>query len=320
MTYPWKGAAHPMSPDAFKRAAKRIGCDVAAIRAVWDVEASGRGYQADGTVLRRFEPHKMPFAKTNWRDSLKIPTAKRERMFLDAYQGSPTAALEATSWGGPQIMGFNAHAAGHASAEAMVRAMADGEGAQLAAFVSLVLSWRIDGALRAGDWLAFARRYNGSGQAATYARKIEARYRHHHHRGDASPEILRVGARGEGVKRLQRALGIEDDGAFGPETLARVEDFQRRERLPVDGVVGRRTWDALKAKTGVQPKVQPTTADDVADKVTRWTTITAAITAAATGIREALPGGAFELLAYGAVGLALVAAAALMVRRFRGAA
>lgn len=320
MTYPWKGAARPMSPGAFRHAAERIGCDVAAIRAVWDVEASGRGYQADGTVLRRFEPHKMPFAKTTWRDSLKIPAVKRERLFLDAYQDSPTAALEATSWGGPQIMGFNAHAAGHTSADAMVRAMADSEDAQLTAFVSLVLSWRIDGALRAGDWLAFARRYNGTGQAAAYARKIEARYRHHHHKGEASPEILRAGARGESVKRLQRALGIDDDGTFGPETAASVEEFQRREQLPVDGVVGRRTWDALKAKTGVQPKVQPTTADDVADKVTRWTTITAAITAAATGIREALPDGAFEVLAYGAVGLALVAAAALMVRRFRGAA
>lgn len=320
MIYPWKGAARPMSPDAFKRAAERIGCDVAAIRAVWDVEASGRGYQADGTVLRRFEPHKMPFAKTTWRDSLKIPTAKRERLFLDAWQGSPTAALEATSWGGPQIMGFNALAAGHASAEAMVRAMAENEDAHLAAFVSLVLSWRIDGALRAGDWLAFARRYNGTGQAATYACKIEARYRHHNLNGDASPEILRVGARGESVKRLQRALGIDDDGKFGPETLARVEDFQRREKLPVDGVVGRRTWDALKAKTGVQPKVQPTTVDDVADKVTRWTTITAAITAAATGIREALPDVAFAVLAYGAVGLALVAGATVLVRRFRGTA
>lgn len=318
MQYPWKGQARPMSPDAFTKAAQRLGCEVAAIHAIWDVEASGQGFRSDGTLQRRFEPHKMPRARIGWRESLKIPTAKREQMFLEAWQRSPTAALEASSWAGPQIMGFNFEKAGYDTAEEMVRAMADAEDVHLDAFVTLVESLGLDSAIRANDWLAFATGYNGTGQPAVYARKIEAAYRRH--RGKASAEILRVGSRGESVKRLQRALGLEDDGRFGPETKARVEHFQEAEGLPVDGVVGRRTWDALKNMTNVDPMVQPTPTDDVAEKVKKWGGIAAAVSAIAATIQEALPAGAFEVLAYGAVGLALLAGAAIIVLRFRRAA
>ncbi|MDT8434668.1 MAG: peptidoglycan-binding protein [Anaerosomatales bacterium] len=56
-----------------------------------------------------------------------------------------------------------------------------------------------------------------------------------------------------GVSRLQGALRmaaylpITVDGVFGPVTESRVREFQRINRLKVDGVVGKNTWSALSA-------------------------------------------------------------------------
>jgi len=70
---------------------------------------------------------------------------------------------------------------------------------------------------------------------------------------------LRRGARGGAVARCQRRLAhhLEDldevrfvDGIFGPVTDREVRRFQKRERLAVDGIVGRDTWSALLAKRG----------------------------------------------------------------------
>ena len=56
---------------------------------------------------------------------------------------------------------------------------------------------------------------------------------------------LKRGSKGEEVKRLQRLLGIGDDGIFGYGTERAVKDFQRRYLLYPDGIVGKRTWEAL---------------------------------------------------------------------------
>jgi hypothetical protein len=257
---PWHGAADPrtLAPADFATAARRLGCDVAAIRAVWDVEAGGRHFLPDGSVIRRFEPHHFPrqhwsaigfvprVGEAPWRASLRLSS---EAMFLRAAARDTDAAMRASSWGAPQIMGFNHEAAGFDSPAEMVREMAEGAPQQLAAFVELVTSWRLDGAIRARDWTAFARRYNGSGQVAEYARRMEAAYRRH--AGKASPVVLRVGARGAAVVELQRALDVPDDGAFGPVTLAAVRRFQAGAGLAVDGIVGAVTWAALQSRGSV---------------------------------------------------------------------
>ena len=55
---------------------------------------------------------------------------------------------------------------------------------------------------------------------------------------------IRVGARGEPVRHLQRALrrtpnpAVVLDGSFGPSTEAAVKDVQRASGLVVDGAVG----------------------------------------------------------------------------------
>lgn len=56
---------------------------------------------------------------------------------------------------------------------------------------------------------------------------------------------LRIGDNGQEVKRLQHNLGISVDGDFGPKTHAAVEQYQKMQRLVVDGIVGPATFGSL---------------------------------------------------------------------------
>jgi peptidoglycan hydrolase-like protein with peptidoglycan-binding domain len=71
--------------------------------------------------------------------------------------------------------------------------------------------------------------------------------------GIETPPTLSLGATGESVARLQRALNdlrdlrsspapLEIDGIFGPRTEQMVKAWQASEGVPVDGIVGPRTW------------------------------------------------------------------------------
>jgi peptidoglycan hydrolase-like protein with peptidoglycan-binding domain len=57
---------------------------------------------------------------------------------------------------------------------------------------------------------------------------------------------LRRGSKGAEVKIVQQKLGLLPvDGSFGPATEAGVKNFQARNGLTPDGVVGPKTWAAL---------------------------------------------------------------------------
>ena len=61
-------------------------------------------------------------------------------------------------------------------------------------------------------------------------------------------DLLRKGSRGEGVKELQRRLGMSGndvDGIFGPGTEKAVRQFQQDSGIAVDGIVGPNTKDML---------------------------------------------------------------------------
>lgn len=313
MSKPWKGAARRATVPDFVAAAADIGCDLAAIQAVWQVEASGQPFRADGTLERRFEPHKLAVPDGTYRTSAKLPAAQREAKFTTAYGRNPEDAMRATSWGGPQIMGFNFLAAGYRSADAMVRAMADSEAEQLRAFVRLIKDWGLDGALRAHDWRTFAARYNGNANVAEYSARIESAYQRM--TGRASPAVLRAGDKGAAVRRLQESLGIAVDGSFGPETDEAVRNFQHRSGLAVDGVVGQQTWRALEQRTGIAPVRQPSRGD-LAAQVSEATSIVTAGAGAVAAMGHALPESSLNILL---VIVAVLGAAALALHVFRKA-
>lgn len=177
----------------FLAAAKRLRCDVAAVRAVCEVEAPKGGFFPDGTPATLFEGHKF-HAFTGGRFSATHPAISYESWTREHYGNwqrekerlaeaialDRDAALKSASWGKFQIMGFNHAAAGFQRLQDFVNAMYDSEGAQLQAFVEFVLHEKLDDEMRERRWADFARRYNGPGYRANrYDTKLAAAYARH---------------------------------------------------------------------------------------------------------------------------------------------
>ena len=56
---------------------------------------------------------------------------------------------------------------------------------------------------------------------------------------------LKKGSTGDFVKELQTKLKIPSDGIFGTQTDLAVINFQKKNNLEVDGIVGAKTWAKL---------------------------------------------------------------------------
>lgn len=57
--------------------------------------------------------------------------------------------------------------------------------------------------------------------------------------------LLKVGSKGEDVKKLQQKLGLGADGIFGKGTEEAVKSFQTKSGLTPDGIVGEQTWQSI---------------------------------------------------------------------------
>lgn len=57
--------------------------------------------------------------------------------------------------------------------------------------------------------------------------------------------ILKRGLKGAPVKRLQKKLGVTDDGDFGPGTEKALKDWQAANGLAADGIAGPDTFAAI---------------------------------------------------------------------------
>ena len=54
--------------------------------------------------------------------------------------------------------------------------------------------------------------------------------------------LLKLGSKGEYVKKIQEKLGLSADGSFGPGTEKAVKEWQSKNGLTADGIVGDGTW------------------------------------------------------------------------------
>ena len=57
--------------------------------------------------------------------------------------------------------------------------------------------------------------------------------------------LLKIGSKGEDVKKLQAKLGTTADGSFGPGTEKLVKEWQTANGLTADGIVGDGTWSKM---------------------------------------------------------------------------
>lgn len=127
----------------------------------------------EGHVWRR-DPNSTSWMRMH-RPGLEGQRAEWEALTL-ARSIDENAAIEATSWGGGQILGRYWSELGFSSATHFAEAMAS-EAEQLKAMATfLVQVAQVVEAMRAKDWEAIALRYNGPGQVEWYAQQLAEAY------------------------------------------------------------------------------------------------------------------------------------------------
>lgn len=199
-----------LAVDDLSNAAQSLGCDVAAVKAVLDVEADSEGFDQSGRPIILFEPHlferelnalgvpdehdlivKARLAKIcspKWNRTLYAPTPNGRWQQLEMARSiNVDAANKATSWGMAQIIGRNYKLCGCATVAEFVSRMSESEGAQIELLCRFIKRSGIDDELRNKLWANFARIYNGPEYwRNNYDRKLAQAYAEH----TADPELF----------------------------------------------------------------------------------------------------------------------------------
>lgn len=200
-----------ISEQAFKDAAARLRVDVAAVKAVSQVESGKNGIIAKRPVIL-FEPHVFwKELKKVGIDPLKFATktvnVKGKLIPVDnpgypilyptwgalpydygqpaqydkmdkASKISREAALQSASWGKFQILGNNWRMTGARTLQEFVNDMYRSEEDQLNGFVNYIIAAGLDDEMRYHDWKGFARGYNGPEYwRNSYDTKLEKAYK-----------------------------------------------------------------------------------------------------------------------------------------------
>jgi hypothetical protein len=177
---PFTGNARRITNDDVSHAAGRLGCEVAALRAVMAVESRNSGYDDKRRPIILFEPHvfyrvlspgkrllavKAGLAYQRWGEQPypKTSDGNYDRL-QEAIKIDEECAFRAVSIGLGQILGENFRAAGHGSAKAMFAAACESEGFQLDQMARFIEASGLAGHLRGKQWTAFALGYNGPGE------------------------------------------------------------------------------------------------------------------------------------------------------------
>ena len=184
----------------YENAANDLCCDIAAIRAVAEVESRGDGFLSDGRLKVLFEGHQFhKYTKGSFAHS--HPALCYAKWTRDHYAKGPNseargagelarleaamaldrnAALLSTSYGKFQIMGFNFALCGYPTVDDFYEAMQVSESEHLRAFCAYITAVGLDDELLAHDWGSFARRYNGPEYKKNlYDAKLAAAYAKH---------------------------------------------------------------------------------------------------------------------------------------------
>lgn len=184
----------PLEDRDFYEAAELLECDIKIIKAFAEVESSGYGFwqisDNDWRPKILFEAHwfsKLTGGKYDnihpnisspvWNKSLYLYGKKEYNRLDEACILNRSAGLQAASWGKFQIMGFNYFRAGFGNIQDFINAMYKSEAEHLKSFCNFVMAdSKLLTAIRERDYTTMALQYNGSGQVAIYAKKIQDIY------------------------------------------------------------------------------------------------------------------------------------------------
>lgn len=217
-------------------AAENLGVEAAVIRAVDEVESRGAGFLDDSRPTILFERHIFSRRTGHRYDILhrgiSSPTpggygaagAYQYKRLAEAIRLDRKAALQSASWGRYQVMGFNAELCGWPDVEAFVADMCKSEALHMQAFVGYCRANDLVRFLATHDWRSFAAGYNGRGNVDEYSQKLAVAYRRH-----AAPKAV---SPRDTIKRIQEALGVVNDGIFGPITRQALNDVLRAAGQP----------------------------------------------------------------------------------------
>lgn len=161
----------------FQRVAKRLGVEVAAIKAVVVIEAGEKmeGFWAPGVPVVNFDRtmynryHNKSKSKGN--PSEKVPSGLKGyplsewTQLVTARKSNVDGANMGTFWGMFQIGGFNYKLCGCESVGEMVRLMSYSELEQLELFATFLINTGMVSDLRNKNWASFAKKYNGPSYA-----------------------------------------------------------------------------------------------------------------------------------------------------------
>lgn len=256
------GAGKPLSETGLAAAAGDIGVGLPELWAVMTVETKGCGFLPDRRPLILFERHVF-HKRTGGKFAARAPDlsdpvwggygaggANQYVRLQRAMKFDRKAALESTSWGLGQVMGFNAAHAGYASAGEMAAAMCESEDAQFQAMIDFIESNQLEQYLQSADWAKFAFRYNGSDFQKN---KYDEKLRLAHARFSAGPlPSLRVRSAQLYLSYLGYAPGGVD-GWYGSNTQKALLRFQKDQGLPVTGQIDDAVLAALEEAVSALP-------------------------------------------------------------------
>lgn len=185
----------------YEEVAQMLDVDVAAIKAVVDIETGRRheGFWAPGkplinfdlTMYCRFAPRcgvSLTKARKAHPEIFRRPDARRYGSYQAAQQArldaacdvDTVSAYQSTFWGMFQIGGFNWRKCGCESVQQFVELMSRSERSQLELFARFIENSGMVDAVRRHNWLQFALKYNGpKARSRGYHKRLAASYKRH---------------------------------------------------------------------------------------------------------------------------------------------
>lgn len=161
-----------LTEQDYINAAKELGCEVAAIKAVADVESRGLGFLSSGEPKILFERHRFyrytngKYATSNPDICNKIPggygnESEQHAKLQKASKLNRDAALMSCSWGRFQVMADNWKKLGYKSLQEFINKMYESEAGHLDSFVRYIKNFGLLNHIRNKNWAKFAYLYNG---------------------------------------------------------------------------------------------------------------------------------------------------------------